>query len=137
MTTAGSWSAGVTCRTSGEFAADGTLLLDGQFPVGDQSYRVFTADWAGHPADKPAAAARINPAGGSVVYASWNGSTELDTWTVLAGKTAGDLAKAGSQRRAGFETTITVNTQGPYFVVAAEDADGRELARSATVLLEK
>jgi hypothetical protein len=71
------------------------------------------------------------------VYASWNGSTELDTWTVLAGKTAGELAKAGSQRRAGFETTITVNTQGPYFAVTAADAGGRELARSATVLLEK
>src|SRR5581483_2472760 len=27
-----------------EFAADGTLLLDGQFPVGDQSYRAFTAN---------------------------------------------------------------------------------------------
>jgi hypothetical protein len=53
-----------------EFAADGTLLLDGQFPIGDQSYRAFTADWAGHPADRPAVAARVNPAGGSVVYAS-------------------------------------------------------------------
>ena len=44
-----------------EFAADGTLLLDGQFPVGDQSYRVFAADWTGHPADKPAVAARVEP----------------------------------------------------------------------------
>ena len=52
----------------------------------------------------------MNLAGGSVVYASWNGATELDTWTVLAGTTAGALAKAGSQRRAGFETAITVNT---------------------------
>ena len=120
-----------------EFAADGTLLLDGQFPVGDQSYRAFTADWAGHPADKPAAAARVNPAGGSVVYASWNGSTELDTWTVLAGKTADALAKAGSQRRAGFETMITVNSEGPYFAVTAGDASGRVLAQSATVRLEK
>jgi hypothetical protein len=120
-----------------EFAADGTLLLDGQFPVGDQSYRVFTADWTGHPADKPVIAARVNPAGGSVVYASWNGSTELDTWTVLAGTTAGALAKAGSQRRAGFETAITVNTKGPYFAAAAEDASGRVLAQSATVRLEK
>ena len=83
-----------------EFAADGTLLMDGQFPVGDQSYRAFTADWTGHPTDKPAVAARVNPAGGSVVYASWNGSTELDSWTVLAGRTASALAKAGSQRRA-------------------------------------
>jgi hypothetical protein len=120
-----------------EFAADGTLLLDGQFPVGDQSYRAFTADWAGHPADKPAVAARVNPAGGSVVYASWNGATELDTWTVLAGTTAGALARAGSQRRAGFETAITVNTEGPYFAVTAADASGHVLARSATVRLEK
>jgi hypothetical protein len=120
-----------------EFAADGTLRLDGQFPVGDQSYRAFTADWAGHPADQPAAAARINPAGGSVVYASWNGATEVDTWTVLAGKTSGALARAGSQRRAGFETMITVNTAGPYFAVTAADASGHVLGQSATVRLEK
>jgi Arylsulfotransferase (ASST) len=120
-----------------EFAADGTLLLDGQFPVGDQSYRAFTADWTGHPADKPAAAARVNPAGGSVVYASWNGSTELDRWTVLAGKTPDALQKVGSQRRAGFETMITLNTEGPYFAVTADDASGHALARSATVKLEK
>ncbi len=56
---------------------------------------------------------------------------------MLAGETAGALATAGSQRRAGFETMITVNTQGPYFAAAAQDAGGRELARSATVRLEK
>ena len=120
-----------------EFAADGTLLLDGQFPVGDQSYRAFTADWAGHPADKPAAAARVNPAGGSVVYASWNGATELDTWTVLAGKTAGELAKAGSQRRAGFETTITVNTRDRTSPWPPRTPAAACSARSATVRLEK
>jgi len=120
-----------------EFAGDGTLLLDGQFPVGDQSYRAFTADWAGHPTDKPAAAARINPAGGSVVYASWNGATAVDTWTVLAGKTSGTLTRVGSQRRAGFETAITVNTEGPYFAVTADDTAGHVLAQSATILLEK
>ena len=64
-------------------------------------------------------------------------ATELDTWTVLAGTTAGALAKAGSQRRAGFETAITVNTKGPYFAAAAEDASGHVLAQSATVRLEK
>ena len=49
----------------------------------------------------------------------------------------GALGKAGSQRRAGFETAITVNTKGPYFAVTAEDAGGRALATSATVRLEK
>jgi hypothetical protein len=71
------------------------------------------------------------------VYASWNGATELDTWTVLAGTTAGELAKAGSQRRAGFETMITVNTKGPYFAVTAGDPSGHVLAQSATIRLEK
>jgi hypothetical protein len=116
-----------------QFTANGTLILDGQFPVGDQSYRAFTAAWTGHPADKPAAAARVNPAGGSVVYASWNGATEVSSWTVLAGQTADALAKAGSQLRGGFETMITVNSAGPYFAVTAQDAGGHVLGRSPTV----
>ena len=116
-----------------EFAQDGTLILDGQFPIGDQSYRAFTADWTGHPADKPAVVAEVNPAGGSTVYASWNGATELDSWTVLAGSSAGALSKVGSQQHSGFETTITVNTTGPWFAVTANDAAGNVLGQSATV----
>jgi hypothetical protein len=119
-----------------EFAENGTLLLDGQFPVGDQSYRAFTASWTGHPPGKPAAAARVNQAGGSVVYASWNGATELSSWTVLAGTTATQLQEAGSQRRTGFETMITVNSGGPYFAVAANDANGHLLGQSDPVKLE-
>jgi hypothetical protein len=120
-----------------EFAPDGTLLMDGQFPIGDQSYRVFTADWTGHPADKPAIVAEVNPAGGSTVYASWNGATELDTWTVLAGQTATGLARVGSQQRSGFETTITVNTEGPYLAVAANDVNGHVLGQSEPVRIAK
>lgn len=120
-----------------EFDEGGTLLLDGQFPVGDQSYRAFTASWTGRPTDKPAVAARVNQAGGSVVYASWNGASELSSWTVLAGSTTADLAEAGSQRRTGFETTITVNTGGPYFAVIAKDAGGHTLGQSPTVKLER
>jgi hypothetical protein len=119
-----------------EFAEDGTLLLDGQFPIGDQSYRAFTAGWTGHPTGQPAVAARVNQAGGSVVYASWNGATELSSWTVLAGRTATQLGEAGSQRRTGFETMITVNSSGPYFAVTANDANGHVLGRSGTVKLE-
>jgi hypothetical protein len=120
-----------------EFTANGTLILDGQFPAGDQSYRVLSAAWTGQPTDQPAAAARVSPAGGSVVYASWNGSTQVNSWTVLAGKTASALVQAGAQSPHGFETAITVNSMGPYFAVIATDASGRELARSATVRLGK
>jgi len=107
--------------------------MDGQFPVGDQSYRAFTANWTGHPTDQPAIVAEANPAGGSTVYASWNGATEVDSWTVLAGSSAIGLRRIGTQKRARFETAITVNTEGPYFAVAANDASGNVLARSATV----
>jgi hypothetical protein len=120
-----------------QFTANGTLILDGQFPVADQSYRAFTAGWTAHPTDRPAAAARVNPAGGSVVYASWNGATEVSTWTVLAGPTSHALAKVGSQQRSGFETMIAVNSAGPYFAVTAQDAGHHVLGQSATVRLAR
>jgi hypothetical protein len=116
-----------------EFAADGTTLVEGTFPAGDQSYRAFTANWTGFPTDKPSIAARAAGAGRSVVYASWNGATQLAGWTVLAGGSPSRLRPAGSRSRAGFETAIAVRSGGPYFAVVANDAHGRRLAQSATV----
>jgi hypothetical protein len=120
-----------------EFTANGTLILDGQYPAGDQTYRVFSAAWTGQPTDQPAAAARPGPAGGSVVYASWNGATRVASWTVLAGSSPNKLAQAGSRGGHGFETAITVNNPGPYFAVTANDASGQTLGQSPTILLAK
>jgi hypothetical protein len=61
-----------------EFAANGELLLDGQYPLNEQSYRAFTFKWTGRPADKPAVAVRPNPARGSAVHVSWNGDRRRD-----------------------------------------------------------
>ena len=116
-----------------QFAADGELLLDGQMPVDDQSYRAFTFGWSGSPTGDPAVVVRANPARGSAVYVSWNGATDVATWTVLAGKNSSGLATVGSQPRAGFETVISVDSEGPYFAVTAQDAGGRQLGRSAVV----
>ena len=52
----------LTTLPPGKVRALEKLILDGQFPVGDQSYRAFAAAWTGHPTDKPAVAARVNPA---------------------------------------------------------------------------
>jgi hypothetical protein len=120
-----------------EFTANGTLVLDGHYPGGDQSYRVLSAAWTGQPADEPAAAARPGPAGASVVYASWNGATRVARWTVLAGSSPNKLAQAGSRGAHGFETAITVNNPGPYFAVTANDASGQTLGQSPTILLGK
>ena len=116
-----------------QLGSDGELLLDGQMPIGDQSYRAFTFDWTGRPQGKPAVVARANPARGSVVYVSWNGATDVATWTVLAGKSQAALTAVASQPREGFETVISVNSEGPYFAVTAQDAAGHQLGRSATV----
>ena len=116
-----------------EFAADGSLLLDAELPLNDQSYRAFTFDWSGRPPGRPVAVARPNPARGSAVFVSWNGATDVATWTVLAGKNPSALATAASQPRAGFETNISVNSEGPYFAVIAHDASGKQLGRSPTV----
>ncbi|HEY2578602.1 MAG TPA: arylsulfotransferase family protein [Streptosporangiaceae bacterium] len=116
-----------------EFASDGSLLLDGRLPLNDQSYRAFTSAWSGKPTGNPAVAARPNPARGTAVYASWNGATDVQTWTVLAGPKPSALTLAGSQPRAGFETLIPVDSEGPYFAVTAHDATGKQLGKSPAV----
>src|SRR2546430_14636435 len=84
---------------SSESAGNGELLLDGQYPLNDQSYRAFTFSWTGHPADKPAVAVRPNPARGSAVHVSWHGAAGGETWKNLAGRSPSALVPAGSQRR--------------------------------------
>jgi hypothetical protein len=118
-----------------EFTANGTLILDGRFPAGGQSYRVLSAAWTGQPTDQPAVAARPASGGRSAVYASWNGATQVASWTVLAGSSPNKLAQAGSRGSHGFETAITVNSQGPYFAVIASDASGQPLGQSPTIVL--
>jgi hypothetical protein len=114
-----------------EFSSSGEVLLDGELPVNIQSYRAFTYDWVGRPADPPQAAARANPAGGYVVYASWNGATEIDRWLILGGAHSSSLEPVGSQKWAGFETVIAVNPPGRYLQAVALDSAGRQLGRSA------
>ncbi|HEV3379905.1 MAG TPA: arylsulfotransferase family protein [Trebonia sp.] len=119
-----------------EFAADGSVTMNGELPNGDQSYRAFTGDWAGYPTDKPAVAVRANPAQGTAVYVSWNGATEVETWRVLAGKHPSSLAAVATQPRTSFETMIVANSTGPYFAVAAYDASGKQLGESAAAKLD-
>src|SRR5262249_39208338 len=111
-----------------EFSADGSLLFDGNIQKGDSSYRAYRYLWTGLPAEPPAAAARHH-AGGAIVYASWNGATQVRSWRVYAGKTHTALAEVATARRAGFETAIAVHSAGPYFTVEPHDAAGRPLAR--------
>ena len=120
-----------------EFTHDGQLVRNGRLPANDPSYRVFVQGWSGYPAGRPAAAARSRAAGGTTVYASWNGATTVATWTVLAGRSPSSLRKVATARRTGFETTITARDPGPYFAAEARGPRGHVLARSAAVKRRK
>ncbi|HVX46117.1 MAG TPA: arylsulfotransferase family protein [Mycobacteriales bacterium] len=115
------------------FTEDGRLVLDGRLPANETSYRALAFDWVGRPDTDPDITLGSNPAGGTIIYASWNGATEVATWQVLAGKAGGSLTPAARSARSGFDTAVVVNTEGPYFAVAALDRHEREIGRSKTV----
>lgn len=116
-----------------EFTESGTLILDGRFPDDDQSYRAFTDDWTGEPADPPALVVRSTSINRYTLYASWNGSTRVRRWRALAGKSAHDLTTVAHYDHDAFETRITVNNAGPCYAVEALDEHGKKLARSDVV----
>jgi len=116
-----------------EFSPNGKVVFDATYPAAVQSYRNYRLAWTGRPADPPAAAA-VSGRGGSVTaFASWNGATEVATWDVLAGPSAGALKLAGSVPRSGFETSIPVKGPAQWVRVVARNARGAVLGSSPIV----
>src|SRR3981081_36401 len=112
----GDWFVGwVQVPEFSEFDAGGNLLFDASFPRGTQSYRSYRFSWTGAPAHSPSLSFHTAAGGGGVVYASWNGSTLVDSWIVLAGTSPTSLTGAVQVRRSGFETAIALAaaTGGP------------------------
>jgi hypothetical protein len=73
---------------------------------------------------------RRRSGGVSVVYASWNGATDVARWRVLAGPSPHALRPLITARRYGFETAIRVRTERRYVAVAAIGSSGQVLGRS-------
>jgi len=117
-----------------EFHEDGELLFDANFPPGVESYRAFRFPWVGRPGDRPAVAVEPGPSPNEVsVYASWNGATEIASWSILAGPAPDRLKTAGFVPRDGFETAAAARTDAPYIGVEAVDRRGQSLGRSEAV----
>lgn len=109
------------------------LLYDVLMPGGNISYRAYRMEWVGSPDTPPDIALRSSN-GQTIVYASWNGSTETAAWQLLAGSTEKTLRIVVAQTpRTGFETNIAVNVPGPFFQVKALDASGNILGVSEMV----
>jgi hypothetical protein len=122
-----------------ELNAAGRTLLDAHMPPGYSSYRAFRFPWAGHPLTAPAAGAKLLVTRDSTaVYASWNGSTEVASWRVLAGPAQDALTAQATMPDSGFESTVTFPDPEPehpypYVAVQALGASGQVLGTSATV----
>jgi hypothetical protein len=76
---------------------------------------------------------RDRRSGEHIVYASWNGATEVTHWQLEGGLHPQRLATVGVARRQGFETAIRLPSKQRYVAVAALDAAGRRLARSESI----
>jgi hypothetical protein len=116
-----------------EFDRRGRMLFDARVQKGFDTYRAYRERWSAAPAQRPAVAAERR-GGGTTVHASWNGSTEVRRWQVLAGSRPGRLRPVARPARwDGLETSMRVQTAAPYLAVRALDGAGRVLRVSRTV----
>lgn len=114
-----------------EYSKSGQKLLDVQWPGVDRTYRArYTDNWVGTPYYPPVGAVR-QVRGRTVVYASWNGATQVARWEVRAGESAGALRRVRGHVRTGFETAIALNQRYRVYEVQAVDGRGRVLRTSA------
>jgi hypothetical protein len=115
-----------------EFSPTGSVLMD--LSLSYASYRGFRAPWVGQPTAPPAAAAQLK-AGGTEVWASWNGSTEVSAWRALGGATASTatISLGPPVPKRGFETSLFVKPRYPFVAVQALSASGQVLATSKPV----
>lgn len=119
---------------AGELGAH--LVLDGRFPTGAQSYRVFAFPWRGDPPQSELALAvrHEGASGARTAYVSWNGATDVAHWRLSGGPSATALRSVRTARRTGFETAIRLPAgAGSYIQAAALDAHGRVLGHTRTV----
>ena len=119
--------------TFSEFSPGGTQLYSGSFRHPVDSYRGFRfANFVGKPLGAPAIAVRNSSKAGRVnVYVSWNGSTQVASWRLLAGSSTGSMHPVATKSWRAFETTIQV-ARANYFKVQALDSHGRALAHGSS-----
>ncbi len=116
-----------------EFDGAGHVLLDGTLGANVQNFKTFLSSWSGRPTSSPSILARAAGAGAISVAVSWNGATDVASWRVLAGASAGALAPVASAAKRGFQTTISVPSAGPYVSVQALDSSGAVIGASPTL----
>jgi hypothetical protein len=115
-----------------EFTHDGAVRWDAKLPHGGQTYRALRFPWEGRPTTDPSLVVS-RTSGSTVLYASWNGATEVSAWQLLVGTSPSTLEPAATVPRQGFETRLMSEATTGSAAVVALDGRGAALGRSATM----
>jgi hypothetical protein len=98
------------------------------------TYRAVRARWIGRPRGRPAVAAERGRDGDVLIWASWNGATEIARWQPLAGESPAELAPDGPPVAfEGLETRMRLPAGAAFVAVRALGRDGRTLGVSKRV----
>ena len=117
-----------------EFNSEGQIDFDARFTTGTDSYRAYRLHWAAQPPTLPALAVSRGAHGGTTVYASWNGATDVNAYRVLAGSSSsGKFSSLRIVRKHGFETLLPVKSTARDFEVQALGPKAKVLATSKPI----
>ncbi len=108
------------------------ILYNAQMPSSNVSYRSYRETWIGMPYYLPSITV-TNNTNPTVVYASWNGATEVSSWQVYAGRYSDSLSLVGSATKNGFETAINVSNGWLFFQVKALNSQGQIIGTSKII----
>jgi hypothetical protein len=111
-----------------EYSRSGRALLDARFGRDDNSYRAYRFPWVGRPTRGPSVVVH-----GGAAYVSWNGSTQVAAWRLLAGAVDDDLAVVRTVQKRTFETKVRIPNGARYVAVEALDENDGVLRVSATL----
>lgn len=120
-----------------EHTADGSAIMYAKLAERLSNvmiYRSYKFPWVGKPLTKPAlwTYSRLNnEESGMVLYVSWNGATEVDSWNFYAGNSAsGPFQLVGNVKKHGFETVMRYINVTQWAFAEAVDVEGNALERS-------
>ena len=113
-----------------EYDPAGTAIFSARLPRGGQNYRTLRFPWRATPAAPPDLAVAAD-----LLYASWNGATDVAAWQLQTGKTAARLDAGPTVPRLGFETPLQAPSGARFATAVAIDALGRPLGTSAVLEL--
>lgn len=121
-----------------EHTWDGDLIMEAEFSSKRMvTYRTYKSNFTGHPDTLPDIKAfvfgKTPETGTTVVYVSWSGATEVETWKVYR-EIDGEEIFLASKARTGFETSLQVGGFESKVLAKGISADGLVLGSSQTFI---